>query len=62
MSLYNSIIITWSLFYLSNSFSYPLPWDERPLVRSINDTGEEGETGGPQGPGRQGRWGVGDRA
>ncbi|OWK16429.1 hypothetical protein Celaphus_00004720 [Cervus elaphus hippelaphus] len=38
VSLYNSIIITWSLSYLSNSFSYPLPWDERPLVRNINVT------------------------
>ncbi|XP_065775459.1 orphan sodium- and chloride-dependent neurotransmitter transporter NTT5-like [Muntiacus reevesi] len=38
VSLYNSIIITWSLSYLSNSFSYPLPWDERPLGRNTNVT------------------------
>ncbi|KAJ1073470.1 hypothetical protein K5549_018507, partial [Capra hircus] len=38
VSLYNSIIITWSLSYLSNSFRYPLPWDECPLVRNINVT------------------------
>ena len=62
VSLYNSIIITWSLSYLSNSFTYPLPWDEHPLVRNINNTGEEGERGGPQSPGRQGRWRAGDRA
>uniref|UniRef100_G3MWQ9 Transporter n=2 Tax=Bos TaxID=9903 RepID=G3MWQ9_BOVIN len=36
VSLYNSIIITWSLSYLSNSFRYPLPWDKCPLVRNIN--------------------------
>ncbi|XP_061244960.1 orphan sodium- and chloride-dependent neurotransmitter transporter NTT5-like isoform X3 [Bos javanicus] len=38
VSLYNSIIITWSLSYLSNSFRYPLPWDKCPLVRNINVT------------------------
>ncbi|XP_024835020.1 orphan sodium- and chloride-dependent neurotransmitter transporter NTT5-like isoform X2 [Bos taurus] len=32
VSLYNSIIITWSLSYLSNSFRYPLPWDKCPLT------------------------------
>ena len=58
VSLYNSIIITWSLSYLSNSFTYPLPWDEHPLVRNINNTGEEGREGARR---AQGGRGAGER-
>nr|XP_012609929.1 orphan sodium- and chloride-dependent neurotransmitter transporter NTT5-like isoform X1 [Microcebus murinus]XP_012609930.1 orphan sodium- and chloride-dependent neurotransmitter transporter NTT5-like isoform X1 [Microcebus murinus]XP_012609931.1 orphan sodium- and chloride-dependent neurotransmitter transporter NTT5-like isoform X1 [Microcebus murinus] len=38
MSLYNSTVVSWSLSYLSNSFSYPLPWDYCPLVKNISVT------------------------
>eukprot|EP00069_Balaena_mysticetus_P009734 bmy_06392T0 len=38
VSLYNSVIITWSLSYLGNSFGRPLPWDKCPLVKNINVT------------------------
>ncbi|XP_025705619.1 orphan sodium- and chloride-dependent neurotransmitter transporter NTT5-like isoform X2 [Callorhinus ursinus] len=38
MSLYNSIIITWSLSYLGNSFDNSLPWNQCPLVKTINVT------------------------
>uniref|UniRef100_H0XMS4 Transporter n=1 Tax=Otolemur garnettii TaxID=30611 RepID=H0XMS4_OTOGA len=39
VSLYNSSIVSWSLFYLSNSFRHPLPWDHCPQVKNINVTG-----------------------
>ncbi|XP_072822745.1 orphan sodium- and chloride-dependent neurotransmitter transporter NTT5-like isoform X2 [Vicugna pacos] len=35
VSLYNSIITTWSLSYLGNSFHHPLPWDQCTLVKNI---------------------------
>ncbi|XP_046935095.1 orphan sodium- and chloride-dependent neurotransmitter transporter NTT5-like [Lynx rufus] len=38
MSLYNSIIITWSLSYLANSFDNSLPWNQCPLVKTTNVT------------------------
>ncbi|XP_023505877.1 orphan sodium- and chloride-dependent neurotransmitter transporter NTT5-like isoform X10 [Equus caballus] len=38
VSLYNSVIIVWSLSYLSHSFDHPLPWNECPLVKNINVT------------------------
>ncbi|XP_047383174.1 orphan sodium- and chloride-dependent neurotransmitter transporter NTT5-like [Sciurus carolinensis] len=38
VSLYNSAILSWSLFYLGNSFDYPLPWNYCPLVKNINVT------------------------
>ncbi|KPP78243.1 sodium-dependent neutral amino acid transporter B(0)AT2-like [Scleropages formosus] len=37
VALYYNVIISWSLFYLSQSFQHPLPWNECPLVR--NNTG-----------------------
>ena len=61
VSLYNSIIITGSLSYLSNSFRYPLPWDKCPLVRNINVTGEEREGEAQQSQGRQGNQAARDR-
>ncbi|XP_014012418.2 sodium-dependent neutral amino acid transporter B(0)AT2 isoform X2 [Salmo salar] len=30
VALYYNVIIGWSLFYLGNSFQYPLPWEECP--------------------------------
>ncbi|XP_044903154.1 orphan sodium- and chloride-dependent neurotransmitter transporter NTT5-like isoform X1 [Felis catus] len=38
MSLYNSVIITWSLSYLANSFDNSLPWNHCPLVKTTNVT------------------------
>lgn len=58
VSLYNSVIIVWSLSYLSHSFDHPLPWNECPLVKNINVTGEEREREGQQGQGRQGHQGA----
>lgn len=63
ISLYNSSIISWSFYYLSNSFYHPLPWTQCTLL-SNNITGEEREREGWQGqrgegigksPGRKGR-------
>ena len=61
VSLYNSIIITWSLSYLGNSFGHPLPWDKCPLVKNSNVTSEEREREGQQSQGRQGHQGARDR-
>ncbi|XP_069857102.1 orphan sodium- and chloride-dependent neurotransmitter transporter NTT5-like [Dipodomys merriami] len=38
VSLYNSAIISWCLFYLSQSFVYPLPWDHCLMEKNINVT------------------------
>lgn len=46
VSLYNSALISWSLFYLGQSFDYPPPWEHCPMVENISVTGEE----------RAGRW------
>lgn len=32
VSLYYNVIIGWSLFYLGNSFQYPLPWESCPFL------------------------------
>ncbi|KAM4703985.1 sodium-dependent neutral amino acid transporter B(0)AT2-like [Rhinophrynus dorsalis] len=32
VALYYNVIIGWSLFYLFNSFSYPLPWENCPTL------------------------------
>ncbi|XP_058875352.1 sodium-dependent neutral amino acid transporter B(0)AT2-like isoform X1 [Acipenser ruthenus] len=32
VALYYNVIIAWSLFYLGNSFQYPLPWESCPTV------------------------------
>lgn len=39
VALYYNVIIAWSLFYLGNSFQYPLPWHHCPIDVTINDTG-----------------------
>ncbi|XP_037676027.1 orphan sodium- and chloride-dependent neurotransmitter transporter NTT5-like isoform X2 [Choloepus didactylus] len=38
MSLYNSVIISWSLSYLCHAFHYHLPWNSCPLVKNSNNT------------------------
>ncbi len=30
VALYYNVILAWSLFYLGNSFQYPLPWEQCP--------------------------------
>uniref|UniRef100_A0A4W4H8P8 Transporter n=1 Tax=Electrophorus electricus TaxID=8005 RepID=A0A4W4H8P8_ELEEL len=34
VGLYYNVIIGWSLFYFSQSFQQPLPWDECPLLKN----------------------------
>ncbi|KAK2842681.1 hypothetical protein Q5P01_012881 [Channa striata] len=34
VALYYNVIISWSLFYFSQSFQQPLPWNECPLVKN----------------------------
>ncbi|KAM9843720.1 sodium-dependent neutral amino acid transporter B(0)AT2 [Aulostomus maculatus] len=41
VALYYNVIIAWSLFYLGNSFQYPLPWDQCPIDGATNDTVRE---------------------
>ncbi|XP_076122248.1 sodium-dependent neutral amino acid transporter B(0)AT2 [Alosa pseudoharengus] len=38
VALYYNVIISWSLFYFSQSFQQPLPWNECPLVKTNNST------------------------
>lgn len=38
VALYYNVIISWSLFYFSQSFQQPLPWDECPLVKNKTST------------------------
>ncbi|XP_005412953.1 PREDICTED: orphan sodium- and chloride-dependent neurotransmitter transporter NTT5-like [Chinchilla lanigera] len=38
VSTYNSVIISWSLFYLGSSFTSPLPWEHCPLVKNASVT------------------------
>ncbi|XP_062404056.1 sodium-dependent neutral amino acid transporter B(0)AT2 [Sardina pilchardus] len=38
VALYYNVIISWSLFYFSQSFQQPLPWNECPLVKTRNST------------------------
>lgn len=42
VALYYNVIIAWSLFYMGNSFQYPLPWERCPTAIATNDTGREG--------------------
>ncbi|KAF3846589.1 hypothetical protein F7725_003667 [Dissostichus mawsoni] len=41
VALYYNVIIAWSLFYLGNSFQYPLPWEHCPIDVSTNATGTD---------------------
>uniref|UniRef100_A0A8D0C2X5 Transporter n=1 Tax=Salvator merianae TaxID=96440 RepID=A0A8D0C2X5_SALMN len=38
VALYYNVIIGWSLFYFSQSFQHPLPWDQCPLVKNSSHT------------------------
>ncbi|XP_067343991.1 sodium-dependent neutral amino acid transporter B(0)AT2-like isoform X2 [Channa argus] len=35
VALYYNVILAWSLFYLGNSFQYPLPWEQCPENRNV---------------------------
>ncbi|KAM4624164.1 sodium-dependent neutral amino acid transporter B(0)AT2-like isoform 1-T3 [Polymixia lowei] len=35
VALYYNVIIGWSLFYLGNSFQYPLPWEQCPEQQNV---------------------------
>uniref|UniRef100_A0A667YQA4 Transporter n=1 Tax=Myripristis murdjan TaxID=586833 RepID=A0A667YQA4_9TELE len=35
VALYYNVILAWSLFYLGNSFQYPLPWEQCPVTGCI---------------------------
>uniref|UniRef100_A0A4W5LDJ0 Transporter n=1 Tax=Hucho hucho TaxID=62062 RepID=A0A4W5LDJ0_9TELE len=41
VALYYNVIIAWSLFYLGNSFQYPLPWEQCPINMTTNNTVKE---------------------
>ncbi|KAJ1164339.1 hypothetical protein NDU88_004779 [Pleurodeles waltl] len=43
VALYYNVIIGWSLFYFSQSFQHPLPWDQCPLVKNSTATFVEPE-------------------
>ncbi|KAM4651449.1 sodium-dependent neutral amino acid transporter B(0)AT2-like isoform 1-T2 [Discoglossus pictus] len=45
VALYYNVIIGWSLFYMFNSFRYPLPWENCPTFS--NQTQEECEKSSP---------------
>ncbi|XP_012967383.1 sodium-dependent neutral amino acid transporter B(0)AT2 [Mesocricetus auratus] len=38
VALYYNVIIGWTLFYFSQSFQQPLPWDQCPLVKNASHT------------------------
>ncbi|XP_053174662.1 sodium-dependent neutral amino acid transporter B(0)AT2 [Scomber japonicus] len=38
VALYYNVIISWSLFYFSQSFQQPLPWHECPLIKNKTTT------------------------
>ncbi|KAM7381845.1 hypothetical protein PAMA_012620 [Pampus argenteus] len=35
VALYYNVILAWSLFYLGNSFWYPLPWEQCPIQGNV---------------------------
>ncbi|XP_026206391.1 sodium-dependent neutral amino acid transporter B(0)AT2 [Anabas testudineus] len=41
VALYYNVIIAWSLFYMGNSFQYPLPWEHCPIDVITNSTVKE---------------------
>lgn len=47
VALYYNVIIAWSLFYLGNSFQYPLPWNQCPIDITTNDTVKECASSSP---------------
>ncbi|XP_005860915.1 PREDICTED: sodium-dependent neutral amino acid transporter B(0)AT2 [Myotis brandtii] len=38
VAFYYNVIIGWSVFYFSQSFQFPLPWDNCPLVKNATHT------------------------
>lgn len=44
VALYYNVIISWSLFYFSQSFQHPLPWQECPLMKNKTLTCKLGAT------------------
>ncbi|MEQ2267497.1 hypothetical protein XENORESO_006827, partial [Xenotaenia resolanae] len=47
VALYYNVIIAWSLFYLGNSFQYPLPWEQCPTDVTTNETVKECASSSP---------------
>uniref|UniRef100_A0A671W8G9 Transporter n=1 Tax=Sparus aurata TaxID=8175 RepID=A0A671W8G9_SPAAU len=47
VALYYNVIIAWSLFYMGNSFQYPLPWEQCPIDVTTNDTVKECASSSP---------------
>ncbi|CAL8265150.1 unnamed protein product [Gadus morhua 'NCC'] len=47
VALYYNVIIAWSLFYMGNSFQYPLPWEQCPIDTATNNTVKECEGSSP---------------
>ncbi|XP_029913962.1 sodium-dependent neutral amino acid transporter B(0)AT2 [Myripristis murdjan] len=47
VALYYNVIIAWSLFYMGNSFQYPLPWEQCPVDTVTNDTVKECASSSP---------------
>ncbi|CAK6963245.1 sodium-dependent neutral amino acid transporter B(0)AT2 [Scomber scombrus] len=47
VALYYNVIIAWSLFYMGNSFQYPLPWTQCPIDVTTNYTVKECASSSP---------------
>uniref|UniRef100_A0A8C1IXR1 Transporter n=1 Tax=Cyprinus carpio TaxID=7962 RepID=A0A8C1IXR1_CYPCA len=47
VALYYNVIIAWSLFYMGNSFQYPLPWEQCPVDMISNQTVKECASSSP---------------
>eukprot|EP00063_Salmo_salar_P065049 XP_014039884.1 PREDICTED: sodium-dependent neutral amino acid transporter SLC6A17-like [Salmo salar] len=47
VALYYNVIIAWSLFYMGNSFQYPLPWEQCPINMTTNNTVKECSSSSP---------------
>ncbi|KAM3863844.1 sodium-dependent neutral amino acid transporter B(0)AT2 [Diretmus argenteus] len=47
VALYYNVIIAWSLFYMGNSFQYPLPWEQCPVNITTNETVKECASSSP---------------
>ena len=39
--LYLNVVNAWTLFYLGQSFHFPVPWEKCPLLENSSDFGEE---------------------
>ncbi|XP_059410448.1 sodium-dependent neutral amino acid transporter B(0)AT2 [Carassius carassius] len=47
VALYYNVIIAWALFYMGNSFQYPLPWEQCPVDMISNQTVKECASSSP---------------